>query len=63
MSSEECVYHFVTITEARSKRGSEMKISNFISQKNINWGSVYGFNASDVGHKTIYIERVHISEK
>ena len=34
-SSEECEYHFVTITEVRLKSGSVVKTTNFISQKNI----------------------------
>ena len=58
MSSEKCEYHFVTITEAILQSGSVVKTSNFISQKNINWRSVYGFNASDIGHKILQRGRV-----
>ena len=36
MSSEECEYNFVTITEARLKSDSVVKACNFIGQKNIN---------------------------
>ena len=62
-SPEECEYHFVTIAEAKLKSGSVVKTSNFISEKNINWGSTYGFNASDVGHKIFRGKESHRSEK
>ena len=58
ISTEECKYHFGRIAEARRKSGSVVKTSNFISQKNINSGIVYVFNASDVSHKIIQRERI-----
>ena len=48
--SEECEYHFVTITESILKSNIVVKASTFISQKNINCGTFYGFNVSDVCH-------------
>ena len=36
ISSEECEYLFVIITDARLKSGSVVKKSTFISQKDIN---------------------------
>ena len=36
LSSEECEYHFVTVTEARLKSDSVVRASTFIGQKNVN---------------------------
>lgn len=53
MSSKECEYNFVAITAARLKSDNVVKACNFIGQKNINWGYVYGFDVSDVSHEIL----------